>query len=94
MIFTFEQGVGGFGGGLSEYVTVEQYQTHVLPEHLSCEYRMRHTFLRYSDFVIAVEAGALIEPLAVAWYAIKRRVNCIHISNVFQRSTSGATSSE
>ncbi|KAL4262762.1 zinc-containing alcohol dehydrogenase family protein [Pleurotus pulmonarius] len=44
-------GIGGFGGGLAEYIAVNQSQVHLLPANVS---------------------RAMIEPLAVAWYAVKR----------------------
>ncbi|TFK73163.1 alcohol dehydrogenase GroES domain protein [Pluteus cervinus] len=47
-------GIGGWGGGLSEYIAVDTRFLHVLPSHVS------------------LEVGACIEPLAVAWYAVKR----------------------
>ncbi|KAF4569923.1 hypothetical protein EYR40_008903 [Pleurotus pulmonarius] len=48
------RGIGGFGGGLAEYIAVNQSQVHLLPANVS------------------LEVGAMIEPLAVAWYAVKR----------------------
>ncbi|KAJ8469343.1 hypothetical protein ONZ45_g16923 [Pleurotus djamor] len=47
-------GVGGWGGGLSEYICVPAHTVHVLPEGVS------------------LEVGAFVEPLAVAWHAVKR----------------------
>ncbi|KAK7437222.1 hypothetical protein VKT23_018664 [Stygiomarasmius scandens] len=47
-------GLTGFGGGLAEYVTVEQDHVHVLPSS------------------VPLDIGACIEPLGVAWYAVKR----------------------
>ncbi|KAI0634582.1 chaperonin 10-like protein [Trametes polyzona] len=47
-------GMSGRGGGLSEYVVVDQHLAHILPPNTS------------------LETGALIEPLAVAWRAVKR----------------------
>ncbi|KAJ3503675.1 hypothetical protein NLJ89_g8328 [Agrocybe chaxingu] len=44
-------GIGGWGGGLSEYIAVEARLVHVLPKGIS---------------------RAMIEPLAVAWHAVKR----------------------
>ncbi|CAA7263286.1 unnamed protein product [Cyclocybe aegerita] len=47
-------GIGGWGGGLSEYIAVDANLVHILPENVS------------------LEIGAMIEPLAVAWHAMKR----------------------
>ncbi|KAF8892878.1 alcohol dehydrogenase GroES domain protein [Infundibulicybe gibba] len=47
-------GIGGWGGGLSEYITVNARNVHVLPGNVS------------------LEVGACIEPLAVAYNAVKR----------------------
>ncbi|KZT08048.1 alcohol dehydrogenase GroES domain protein [Laetiporus sulphureus 93-53] len=47
-------GIGGWGGGLAEYIAVRQEAVHVLPES------------------IPLEVGAMIEPLSVAWHAVKR----------------------
>lgn len=47
-------GIGGWGGGLSEIVCVDQNTVHILPEGIS------------------LEVGACLEPLAVAWHAVKR----------------------
>ncbi|KAM5546077.1 hypothetical protein V8D89_000203 [Ganoderma adspersum] len=47
-------GVSGRGGGLSEYVVVDQMLAHVLPPGTS------------------LEVGALMEPLAVGWHAVKK----------------------
>ncbi|KAI0761328.1 L-threonine 3-dehydrogenase [Trametes elegans] len=47
-------GVSGGGGGLSEYVAVDQELAHILPDH------------------IPLEVGALVEPLAVVWRALKK----------------------
>ncbi|THU85467.1 alcohol dehydrogenase GroES domain protein [Dendrothele bispora CBS 962.96] len=47
-------GLCGFGGGLAEYITVQQHCVHVLPPN------------------VPLDVGACIEPLAVAWYAVKR----------------------
>ncbi|KAF9460064.1 alcohol dehydrogenase GroES domain protein [Collybia nuda] len=47
-------GIGGFGGGLAEYIAVDENFVHTLPDNVS------------------LEVGACIEPLAVAWYAVKR----------------------
>jgi len=47
-------GIGGWGGGLAEYIAIKQEFVHVLPPSLS------------------LEIGALIEPLSVAWHAVKR----------------------
>ncbi|KAF4576249.1 hypothetical protein EYR36_004226 [Pleurotus pulmonarius] len=47
-------GIGGWGGGLSEFVCVDQNTVHILPEGIS------------------LEVGACLEPLAVAWHAVKR----------------------
>ncbi|KAL0946165.1 hypothetical protein HGRIS_012428 [Hohenbuehelia grisea] len=47
-------GISGRGGGLSEYITVDQDLVHLLPDNVS------------------LEVGACIEPLAVAWHAVKQ----------------------
>ncbi|KAI1792688.1 alcohol dehydrogenase GroES domain protein [Ganoderma leucocontextum] len=47
-------GVSGGGGGLSEYVVVDQVLAHVLPPGTS------------------LEDGAMMEPLAVGWHAVKK----------------------
>ncbi|KAF8961445.1 chaperonin 10-like protein [Flammula alnicola] len=47
-------GIGGWGGGLAEYIAVDTHYLHALPPGIS------------------LEVGATIEPLAVAWYAVKR----------------------
>ncbi|KAI0943552.1 hypothetical protein AcW1_002689 [Taiwanofungus camphoratus] len=47
-------GIGGRGGGLAEYIAVDQESVHVLPAGIS------------------LEIGALMEPLAVVWHAVKR----------------------
>ncbi|KDQ56719.1 hypothetical protein JAAARDRAFT_179362 [Jaapia argillacea MUCL 33604] len=47
-------GIAGWGGGLSEYISVDQDLVHVLPPN------------------IPLDVGACIEPLSVAWYAVKR----------------------
>ncbi|KAM5546076.1 hypothetical protein V8D89_000202 [Ganoderma adspersum] len=47
-------GVSGRGGGLSEYVVVDQMLAHVLPSGTS------------------LEVGAMMEPLAVGWHAVKK----------------------
>ena len=64
------QGVSGRGGGLSEYVVVDQMLAHVLPPGTSCERGPRI----FRPFLIAypVEVGAMMEPLAVGWHAVKK----------------------
>ncbi|EKM78294.1 hypothetical protein AGABI1DRAFT_129413 [Agaricus bisporus var. burnettii JB137-S8] len=47
-------GIGGWGGGLAEYIAVNVRYLHALPEG------------------IFLEIGACIEPLAVAYHAVKR----------------------
>ncbi|KAJ3517081.1 hypothetical protein NLJ89_g735 [Agrocybe chaxingu] len=47
-------GVGGWGGGLAEYIAVDVRLVHKLPDG------------------VPLEIGAMIEPLAVAWHAVKR----------------------
>ncbi|KAF4613250.1 hypothetical protein D9613_010929 [Agrocybe pediades] len=47
-------GVGGWGGGLSEYIAVDTRYVHILPDG------------------VPLEIGAMIEPLAVAYYSVKR----------------------
>ncbi|KAF7762446.1 hypothetical protein Agabi119p4_9039 [Agaricus bisporus var. burnettii] len=47
-------GIGGWGGGLAEYIAVNVRYLHALPEGIS------------------LEIGACIEPLAVAYHAVKR----------------------
>ncbi|CDO76776.1 hypothetical protein BN946_scf184978.g5 [Trametes cinnabarina] len=47
-------GIGGRGGGLSEYVCVPQEQVFPLPSH------------------VPLDVGAIVEPLSVAWHAVKR----------------------
>ncbi|KAF8646623.1 hypothetical protein AX16_007124 [Volvariella volvacea WC 439] len=47
-------GIGGWGGGLSEFIGVDTRFLHILPPH------------------VPLEVGACIEPLAVAWYAVKK----------------------
>ncbi|KAJ3517064.1 hypothetical protein NLJ89_g736 [Agrocybe chaxingu] len=51
-------GIGGWGGGLSEYIAVDANLVHILPDSVS---------------------RAMIEPLAVAWHAMKRAPFCIAI---------------
>ncbi|KAH9910436.1 alcohol dehydrogenase GroES domain protein, partial [Amylocystis lapponica] len=48
------QGIGGRGGGLAEYIAVDQELVFVLPAG------------------IPLEIGALMEPLSIAWHAVKR----------------------
>ncbi|TBU47177.1 alcohol dehydrogenase GroES domain protein [Dichomitus squalens] len=50
-------GVSGGGGGLSEYIVVDQMLVHPLPPAVSREH---------------LEVGAMMEPLAVAWHAVKK----------------------
>ncbi|TBU63555.1 GroES-like protein [Dichomitus squalens] len=47
-------GLGGGGGGLSEYIAVDEDLVQVLPDGVPLEF------------------GALMEPLAVSWHAVKR----------------------
>ncbi|KAF8991672.1 alcohol dehydrogenase GroES domain protein [Cyathus striatus] len=47
-------GIGGWGGGLGEYIAVNTENVYKLPDN------------------IPLEVGACIEPLAVAWHAVKR----------------------
>ncbi|KAJ3500692.1 hypothetical protein NMY22_g19177 [Coprinellus aureogranulatus] len=47
-------GVGGRGGGLAEFISVDVENVHRLPANVS------------------LEAGAMLEPLAVAYHAVKR----------------------
>jgi threonine dehydrogenase-like Zn-dependent dehydrogenase len=47
-------GIGGWGGGLSEYIATDVKYVHVLPDG------------------VPLDVGACMEPLAVAWYAVKR----------------------
>ncbi|KAG6833285.1 hypothetical protein H0H87_009460, partial [Tephrocybe sp. NHM501043] len=47
-------GIGGWGGGLAEFIAVDVKYLHVLP------------------IGVSLEIGACIEPLAVAWHAVKR----------------------
>ncbi|CCM00820.1 uncharacterized protein FIBRA_02862 [Fibroporia radiculosa] len=46
-------GIGGYGGGLAEYIAIKQEFVHVLPDS------------------VPLDIGALIEPLSVAWHAVK-----------------------
>ncbi|RPD60647.1 alcohol dehydrogenase GroES domain protein [Lentinus tigrinus ALCF2SS1-7] len=52
--YTTFVGLGGGGGGLSEFTCVDQDLVHPLPAG------------------IPLDVGALMEPLAVAWHAVKR----------------------
>lgn len=54
-------GIGGWGGGLAEYIAIKQEFVHVLPDGIS------------------LEIGALIEPLSVAWHAVK--ISKLHKGN-------------
>ncbi|KDR76847.1 hypothetical protein GALMADRAFT_225704 [Galerina marginata CBS 339.88] len=47
-------GIGGWGGGLSEYIATDIRCVHQLPDG------------------VPLDVGACMEPLAVAWYAVKR----------------------
>jgi len=47
-------GIGGWGGGLSEYIALDTRYVHILPEG------------------IPLDVGAVLEPLAVAWYGVKK----------------------
>jgi threonine dehydrogenase-like Zn-dependent dehydrogenase len=47
-------GIGGRGGGLSEYIALDTRYVHILPEGIS------------------LDVGATLEPLAVAWYGVKK----------------------
>ncbi|KAI0329790.1 alcohol dehydrogenase GroES domain protein [Cubamyces sp. BRFM 1775] len=47
-------GIGGCGGGLAEYICVNQKLVYALPPN------------------VPLDVGALMEPLAVAWHAVKR----------------------
>nr|VWO99721.1 F-box and WD domain protein [Ganoderma boninense] len=48
------QGIGGCGGGLAEYISVDEDLVHALPDG------------------VPLEVGALMEPLAVVWHAVKQ----------------------
>ena len=66
------QGVSGGCGGLAEYAVVDEHLAHILPEGVSC---MSLQVLSSSCTLIvesSVEMGAMIEPLAVAWHAVKQ----------------------
>ncbi|KAI0704214.1 alcohol dehydrogenase GroES domain protein [Cerioporus squamosus] len=52
-------GVSGGCGGLAEFAVVDQHLAHVLPEDVPCRSRN-------------LEMGAMMEPLAVAWHAVKK----------------------
>ena len=64
------QGISGRGGGLSEYVVVDQMLDHVLPPGTSCEREPR--IVRSFLIAFPVEVGAMMEPLAVGWHAVKK----------------------
>lgn len=67
------QGIGGRGGGLAEYIAVDQGSVHVLPAGISCEHSRTSGFIPFLDLaLLIVEIGALMEPLAVVWHAVKR----------------------
>lgn len=65
------QGIGGWGGGLAEYIAVDTQHIHILPDSIPCKSWRRHT-PSYRLNQVPVDIGACVEPLAVAWYAIKR----------------------
>ena len=65
------QGIGGCGGGLAEYISVDEDLVYALPEGIPCKYLFIIRFC-VSLTMIAVDIGALMEPLAVAWHAVKR----------------------
>ncbi|KDR68217.1 hypothetical protein GALMADRAFT_146463 [Galerina marginata CBS 339.88] len=47
-------GIGGWGGGLAEYIVADIRNVHILPDR------------------VPLDIGACMEPLAVAWYAVKQ----------------------
>lgn len=68
------QGIGGFGGGLAEYIAVNEKFVHILPNNISRSWAdcLCPWYSQLTCTVFLVEVGACIEPLAVAWYAVKK----------------------
>ena len=72
------QGIGGWGGGLSEYVALDTRYVHILPEGIPCTFiivdSVHHELEIKVDgkFIELVDVGAVLEPLAVAWYGVKK----------------------
>ncbi|OBZ76638.1 (R,R)-butanediol dehydrogenase [Grifola frondosa] len=63
-------GISGWGGGLAEYITVNQEFVHILPSGIPCMNIYSVTEFR-SDFLLH-GGRCLMEPLAVVWHAVKR----------------------
>lgn len=66
------QGISGRGGGLAEYITVDAALVHILPKGVSRQSTHASIFGALHSSRATVEVGACIEPLAVAWHAVKR----------------------
>ena len=68
------KGIGGGGGGLAEYISVHQDRVHVLPQNIPCKFACSGLFKigRTSNDCFIVAIGALLEPLAVSWHAVKK----------------------
>jgi len=58
-------GISGWGGGLSEAVTVERKKVFKLPPNMTTE-------LGGFAFLYTLLIAALCEPLAVGWHAVKQ----------------------
>ena len=72
MNHTMIQGLGGGGGGLAEYIAVDQQAVYPLASSIPCE----SSFIFVPSALIcticiSVDVGALVEPLSVAWHAVK-----------------------
>ena len=63
-------GLSGLSGGLSEYACVPEQMCHVLPDNVSRKYTRPWVRLN-ADRIYTVEAGAMVEPLAVAYVSFK-----------------------
>lgn len=59
------------GGGLAEYVVIDVQHVHKIPDTISCKSNQPSSRFR-NHTVPAVEVAACIEPIAVAWHAVKR----------------------
>ena len=66
------QGIGGRGGGLAEYVSVDIQNVHHLPAHVTCKCPTCKINGARALMMPLVEAGATLESLAVAYHAVKR----------------------
>lgn len=69
------QGIGGRGGGLSEYICVDRRLVFPLPPKVprKCHIYRKGMLCRGRILIDApVDVGAMMEPLSIAWHAVKR----------------------